>query len=117
MKAHDWDAPAKKGPRYETWNWEVIEACAPFAMLRHSHSGYAETENINDAAKCYQELKQAFKQLNEPNISGTRLYISADMKRSLIKSQQTRMQQNNGIYIARLLARLVYLHKQELATV
>ena len=114
MKAHDWDAPAKKGPRYETWNWEIINACAPFALLRGAHRGYTETENINDINECYELIKEAFKNLNEPDTAGRRLYIPASTVKQQIKQQNERFAKNNGIYIARLLGRLVYLHQNEL---
>jgi hypothetical protein len=103
------DLDSFKGPRPQNWDWEIINACAPFAMLRGSHRGYAETENINDVDECFDLLLQAFIQLNEPNTNGSRLYISAAMRRSIIKQQNERFKQRNGIYIARLLARFMYL--------
>jgi len=115
MKNFDFNAPAKKGPRYETWNWEIINACAPFALLRGAHRGYAETENINDLQECYELLQEAFKNLNEPDTAGRRLYIPVATIKQQIKQQNERFAKNNGIYIARLLGRLVYLHQNELA--
>ena len=113
-KDFDWNAPAKKGPVYENWNWEIINACAPFALLKGAHRGYAETENINDINECYNLLKEAFSMLNEPDVSGKRLYIPAATVKQQIKQQNERFAKNNGIYIARLLGRLVYLYQTEL---
>ena len=96
-------------PNYVTFDWDLITAVAPFARMRSSHRGYAETENIHNVDECLNLIKEAFVSLNEPDKSGRRLYISALTKMQLTKQQEIRFKSNNGIYLGRLFARLNWL--------
>ena len=90
----------------------ILDACLPFANLRHSHIGYAETEKINDPIEALNELKQCFAGLVDVNSKGN-FYIPVALVRSAIKREYERYAQGNAGSFGRFFARLNYLLQNE----
>jgi len=90
----------------------ILDACLPFASLRHSHIGYAETEKINDPLEALNELKQCFAGLVDVNSKGN-FYIPVALVKSAIKREYERYAQGNAGSFGRFFARLNYLLQNE----
>ena len=89
-------------------NWEVIAASMPGIMKRRSHTGYAETETIND-------VHEAFSQLVETGayvVASSDGWVYPDLLHYTafeVKQAAKRNDENNLTQVGRHLARFNYL--------
>lgn len=103
-----WWLQMNEHPGIKYWNWDVIEACAPFAELKYSHIGFAETEKVNSATECMKELCTMFYSMVDVNAKGN-LYVPVKTVKSAIKREQDRFKENNAGGYGRFFARLNYI--------
>ncbi len=88
-------------------NWEVIASCMPFVNLKRSHTGFAETENINDLHECWTQVQDALYLIADLNG-----YVYPDFYEGnnfMVKQNIERFKQNNANFQGRILARFNWL--------
>ena len=93
---------------FQWYDTRVIDACVPFAQLKYSYMGFAETEKLNTPDECFNEIIKMFNNMIDVNAKG-KLYMPAKSIKDAIKREQERYKSQNAGSFGRYFARLVHL--------